>query len=382
LERGFVVVCLIRFLMSLSWTMISILLVVYATAFEAPALLGTLWTVIGFARFLAETPSGILVDRVGCKPVIVGGLALIGASYLLFAFAQTAVEVLASSAFAGAGFVVATIGLMVQGAYYAPPDERVRYMGVLHGSMMASNIVGPTLGGLIADSAGLRTAFLAASLTTFVAVLLALLTRDIAVAGSASGVRGLLQDYRLFLQRRLYQALFVVSFLFALTSWGFRSMVLPTYGADVLGLTITQIGVLSSITSTTLFLVQFFLAGRMEHVSRRLLVTLGLLICSVATAAYTVTAEVTGLAAVAAVLGVGLGLVTPALEAIWIDITTAEDRGRLYGLRTAFFDVGQMAWALLLTALGSLGPYTSLYAASAVAFVTALLLFLALRAFR
>jgi hypothetical protein len=41
-----------------------------------------------------------------------------------------------------------------------------------------------------------------------------------------------------------------------------------------------------------------------------------------------------------------------------------------------------MSWALLLTALGSLGPYMPLYAASTVAFVTALLLFLALRAFR
>ncbi len=365
--------------MSLSWTMISILLVVYAAAFEVPALFGTLWAVIGFARFLAETPSGILVDAMGCRPVIVGGLAVIGASYLFFGFAQTAVEVLAASAVAGAGFVVATIGLMVQAAAYAPPDERVRYMGLFQGSMMASNIVGPTLGGLIADSMGLRTAFLAASLTTLLAGLLAFQTRGLDVKSAASRGKGLLQDYRLFLQRRLYQALFAVSFLFALTSWGFRSLVLPTYGVDVLALSITQIGGLSSVTSAALFVVQFFLVGRLESVGRRRLVTGGLLICSVATASYTATRVFAALAVVSAVLGVGLGLVTPALEALWIDITAAEDRGRLFGLRTAFFDVGQILWALLLAALARLGPLMPLYAAAAVAFGTALLLFSVLR---
>ncbi len=379
MERGFVYVCLIRVLMSFSWTMISILLVVYAATFEDPALFGTLWAVIGFARFLAETPSGVLVDIVGCRPVIVGGLALIGASYLFFAVAQTAIEVLASSAVAGAGFVVATIGLIVQAAAYAPPDARVRYMGILHGSMMASNIVGPTLGGLIADAMGLRTVFLAAALTAFAAMLLTFLPQELAVKGSLQGVKGLLHDYRLFLQRRLYQALFAVSFLFALTGWGFRSLVLPTYGTDVLVLSLAQIGGLSSVTSTVLFLVQFFLVGRLEGVPRRWLVTGGLLICSAATVSYTLSREFAALAAVSAVMGAGLGLVTPTLEAIWIDITAEADRGRLFGLRTAFFDVGQIAWSLLLTELGRLGSLMPLYVASAVAFATALFLFLVLR---
>ncbi len=382
MERGFVYVCLIRVLMSLSWTMISILLVVYAATFEDPALFGTLWAVIGFARFLAETPSGVLVDTVGCRPVIVGGLALIGASYLFFAVAQTAIEVLASGAVAGVGFVVATIGLMVQAAAYAPPDARVRYMGVLHGSMMASNIVGPTVGGLIADAMGLRTAFLAAALTAFTAILLTFLPQELVVKGSSQGVKGLLQDYRLFLQRRLYQALFVVSFLFALTGWGFRSLVLPTYGTDVLVLSLAQIGGLSSVTSAGLFLVQFFLVGRLEGVGRRRLVTGGLLIVSVATASYTLSREFAALAAVSAVMGAGLGLVTPALEAIWIDITAEADRGRLFGLRTAFFDVGQIAWSLLLSVLGRLGSLMPLYMASAVAFASALFLFLVLRSVR
>jgi MFS family permease len=190
--------------MSLSWTMINILLVIYAITFDVPELLGTLWTVIGLSRFLTETPSGILVDKVGSKPVIVGGLAVIGASYLLFASAQTPTEVLVSSALAGAGFVFSAIGLMVQAAYYTPPDERVRYMGILNGSTMASNIVGPTIGGFIADCFGLRISFIASSMTVFIALLIALMTREIEAKGSGRTVRGMLHDYRIFMKKRLY----------------------------------------------------------------------------------------------------------------------------------------------------------------------------------
>lgn len=364
--------------MSLSWTLINILLVIYATTLDAPALLGTLWTVIGLSRFLTETPGGILVDKIGSKPAIICGLTMIGASYLLFASAQTATDVLVSSAIAGAGFVVSAIGLMVQAAYYTPPDERVRYMGILNGSTMASNIIGPTIGGFIADSFGLRSSFIASSITAFFALLITLMTRKIETKGSARTVRGMLHDYRIFITKRLYLALFCVSFLFSLVSWGFRSIVLPTYGTDVLSLNITQIGLLASATSTTLFFVQFFFSGIMERFSRRLLVTLGLLICSITIYSYTVTSELYGLAAISAVLGMGLGIITPSLEAIWIDITKAEERGRVYGIRIAFFDFGQITWSTILTAVVSIGSYMPLYTASAVALINALILFLVL----
>lgn len=119
-------------------------------------------------------------------------------------------------------------------------------------------------------------------------------------------------------------------------------MVLPTYGTDVLPLNITQIGLLSSATSTPLFLVQFFLSGIMERFSRRLIVTFGLLICSLAIHAYTATSETYGLAAISAVLGMGFRH-HHSLEAIWIDITKVEERGRIYGIRIAFFDFGQIS---------------------------------------
>jgi MFS family permease len=80
---------------------------------------------------------------------------------------------------------------------------------------------------------------------------------------------------------------------------------------------------------------------------------------------------------VSAVFGIGLGLITPTLEALWIDITNFEERGRVYGLRTAFFDGGQVLWSMLLPGLLTVSPELPLYLA---AFVTAMTLGLMLSA--
>jgi MFS family permease len=164
MDRDFIRVCLIRFLMGLSWTMINILLAIYATDFGGAVFFGAIWSVIGAARLLSETPSGFLIDRVGPKPSILGGLVAIVGAYLLYATAPTALMALIASALAGSGFAIAGLGLLVQATVDTPVHARVQYMGFLTGSMMASNIVGPTVGGVLADLGGLRTPFLASAI--------------------------------------------------------------------------------------------------------------------------------------------------------------------------------------------------------------------------
>ena len=85
MQPDFIRVCLVRFLMGLSWTMINILLAIYAKDFGGAAFFGAIWSVIGAARLLSEIPSGLLIDRVGPKPCVLGGLVAIVGAYLLYA---------------------------------------------------------------------------------------------------------------------------------------------------------------------------------------------------------------------------------------------------------------------------------------------------------
>jgi DHA1 family multidrug resistance protein-like MFS transporter len=380
MERDFIRVCIIRFLMGLSWTMINILLAIYATGFDVAPFFGSIWSVIGAARLLSETPSGILIDRVGTRPCILGGLTAIVGAYLLYATAQTASVALAASALAGSGFAVAGLGLLVQAAADTPTHARVRYMGFLTGSMMASNIVGPTMGGVLADIGGLRTPFLASAVVLGPAVLLTLQLRGQRTAGAPSSGRHILREYWGFIQSRQYLWLFAVAFLSSLLTWGFRSIILPTYGVEVLALTLTRVGILSSMTSVTLFLIQFVVTSRLERaLGRRWVFAAGFLLSSSMIIAFSLTTSFVVLIASSGVLGVGLGLITPSLEALWIDITGVHERGRIYGLRIAFFDGGQIVWSLVLPLLMTLSPVLPLYTAAVMAAITLSLLLYACR---
>ncbi|MBF6226627.1 hypothetical protein IU470_16150 [Nocardia abscessus] len=62
---------------------------VNATALTLAAALGT--TVTGLAQ-----PFGVLLDRIGAKRVLIGGLTLISASYLVLAVVRTTVEFVAA----------------------------------------------------------------------------------------------------------------------------------------------------------------------------------------------------------------------------------------------------------------------------------------------
>ncbi len=381
MKKSFVYICLVRFLLALSWAMVNILLVIYAATFEVQALLGTIWSVIGLSRLLAEIPGGILVDRVGCKPVIGGGFVLIIVSYIRYASAQTVVDILLASFLVGAGFALSAIGLMVQATYYIPRNETVRYMGILNGSMMASNIVGPAMGSVIAEYYELRTPFIASAFIIFIALLIILRVRSPQkIEKMGRGGMDMLRDYRVFIRNKLYLSLFFVSFLFSLIGWGFRSIVLPTYGKDIIALTISQIGLLSSITSSVLFLEQFFLSGIMARkISRRLLVTIGLLIYGGAIYAFSIFSDFYSLAIISAILGMGLGIITPSLEAIWIDITRIEERGRVYGLRIAFFDIGQVFWSMIIINIANISPQLPFYAIVSVTLLTTLILLMVLK---
>ncbi len=367
--------------MSLSWAMVNILLVIYAATFEVQALHGTMWSIIGLSRLLAEIPGGILVDRVGCKPVIGGGFVLIIVSYIRYASAHTVVDILLASFLVGAGFALSAIGLMVQATYYIPRNETVRYMGILNGSMMASNIVGPTMGSVIAEYYELRTPFIASALIIFIALLIILRVRSPQkIEKMGRGGMDMLRDYRMFIRNKLYLPLFFVSFLFSLIGWGFRSIVLPTYGKDIIALTIAQIGLLSSITSSVLFLEQFFLSGIMERkISRRILVTIGLLIYGGAIYSFSIFKDFNSLAIISAILGIGLGIITPSLEAIWIDITRIEERGRVYGLRIAFFDLGQVFWSMIIINIANFNPQLPFYTIVSMTLLTTLILLIVLK---
>jgi multidrug resistance protein len=147
------------------------LLPYYATEFGANALLvGVLISSFSVAQLAVAPLWGRASDRYGRRPMIIAGLVLSAAAYLVFAFAGSVWLLLLSRVVQGVGG--GTIGVVQ--AYVAdatPPDRRTKSLGWLSAVTSFGAVVGPAFGSFL-DQAGGRNApgLAAAVLAALIAV--------------------------------------------------------------------------------------------------------------------------------------------------------------------------------------------------------------------
>src|SRR5574341_1438884 len=126
----------------------------YAQRFGAQGLgFGVVVSAFSLMQFFATAFLGRLSDRVGRRPILLTTMVVNTAGYVLFAFAESYVALLASRIVCG----FAAGNISVAQAYIADitsPAERSRAMGGLGAAFGLGFIVGPTLGGLAHHYAG------------------------------------------------------------------------------------------------------------------------------------------------------------------------------------------------------------------------------------
>ena len=128
---------------------------------DATRISGWMLAVFAIAQFFAGPVIGNLGDRFGRRPVLMLAMLAFGLDYLLMAAAPTlawlflgrVVAGIAGATFGPAGAVIADV---------TPPEDRARVYGLLGAAFGLGFIVGPALGGLVADL-GTRAPFIVAA---------------------------------------------------------------------------------------------------------------------------------------------------------------------------------------------------------------------------
>lgn len=123
-------------------------------------------------------PAGWLGDRLGKKPVLFGGLVLLGVAILASAQVQTVEQAIVALAVTGAANGAAVVLLVPLLADLVPRVRAGEFLGLGGAAWELGQPVGAVLAGLVADSTGtLRGAFIAAGLLTLVSAALLLPVR-------------------------------------------------------------------------------------------------------------------------------------------------------------------------------------------------------------
>ena len=133
----------------------------YATRFHAsPTMVGLLFASFGITLLIVSVPMGALSDRLGRKGPMIGALALLAGSTLLFAFAASLPMLFLARMLQGAADAVTwVVGFALMADLYAE-DERGRAMGLAMAGSVLGFIVGPSLGGWLYELGGIKLPFL------------------------------------------------------------------------------------------------------------------------------------------------------------------------------------------------------------------------------
>ena len=111
------------------------------------------------AKMFANVPTASLVDRFGRKPIITGGMMVVGASLGCIGLASAYTHIMLCRAFTGIGVAAFVTGATMYLSDISTPLNRAKTMAPPNVAFGAGTAVGPAIGGILSDTIGISGSF-------------------------------------------------------------------------------------------------------------------------------------------------------------------------------------------------------------------------------
>lgn len=348
----------IALLFEMSYFMVTPLVPLYLTnmGVSAPAIGSWLAWAAAIPAVLALY-LGRMADRLGHTRALLAGAAIVAASSagLALARAPWLASVCLGLLYLGDATVV--IANQVYLGSLGAPEERVRHYGWFGAAMNVGAMVGPVVGGLLADWRGpwlsfaLVAAIAAASLTV-----LPLLPPIPGLGGAASTppAGSVWRHSSALLSVRVIQYAMLAMMLIQLGS-GARNSYYPLYLAGV-GLTPTLVGLLFSIHSLAGVTMRALMGWLSDRLGNHRLMLAAVATCAVSLALTPTSSLWLVQGALAASLGAAHSVIQPLTNAVLVEQVSPQDRGLVFGLRMSLQrGVGVLVPLILGSVAGGFG---------------------------
>ncbi|MEH7388316.1 MFS transporter [Bacillus sp. JJ1521] len=325
-----------------------------------------------FAGAFATPFWGRVADKYGRKPMIVrAGFALF-LVYTLMAFVTNAYQILGLRLMQGllSGFIPGSIALVGTNT----PTKKVGYaLSMISSAAATGMILGPLLGGGLAELWGNRWAFASAGIIVLFATILIIffVKEENFKANKEKG--SVIKDFRVAISNRPFLLVLILTLMVSCSTM-IIDPILPLYIADI-----------ASNASYATLLTGFVIAlpglasalfapvwGKWaDKVGFQRILFIGLLGAAIGTLAQIVFTQIWGFSFIRFVYGIFFCAVFPALNGLVVKSTPEDFRGRAFSLNQTANQIGGMIGPLLGGLLGGLFPTQILFTVTGILLLVA-----------
>lgn len=308
------------------------------------AVVGYLFAVMAFAQFLASPFTGVWVDSIGRKKMIVIGLLLFSVSEALFGFADETWLLFVSRLLGGvsAAFIMPAVVTYVTDK--TTLSNRAKVLGYQSAAISLGFIIGPGVGGLIAGF-GIRAPFFFASAISLIATIIIFILLDDSITveqlqkNRASAVRPIfIQEYKKSFQPKYFTPLLIVFILaFGLAVY---EMMFSLFVDEKFGFTIRDISIVITVGSIAGVVAQIIFFDKLVNViGERMLINLTLLSAAIFIFLTILIDGYLTMIVVTSIVFFSCDILRPAVTSFLSKIA-GENQGYIAGMNSAYTSLG------------------------------------------
>jgi MFS family permease len=346
-----VAVYLPTLLLAFSSGLLVAILPIYAAGFGVGyGLVGLATSAAAIGTLVTDVPAGMVLGRVGLRPSMIAGAALVTVSTLALVWSDQFPGLVALRFLAGIGTALWALSRHAYIAEAIPIAQRGKALSMFGGINRFGIFAGPAIGGFMTDLAGIHLTFgLSAALAGVALVMSALWLQEIA---RSAGPRRAASRWRLVWaglrdNARDMSAAGVAQTLGQMIRAG-RYLIIPLWGSQQLGLDAGQVGTIitaGAIVDVTMFLPAGWL---MDRFGRKVAAVPSFALMAIGIGLIPFTYDFLTLTLAAMLVGLGNGLGAGLMMTLGADLAPPGATGEFLGIWRLIGDVGAVFGPLVV----------------------------------
>ena len=298
----------------------------------------------GLGTLLADVPAGLLMGRLGRRPAMILGAATLVFTALGLGVSAFIPGLIFFRLLSGMGSALWSISRHTFLAEEVTPRERGRAIAMFGGVNRVGTFAGPAVGGLVAAKYGLVAPFFVYAGVAFVATIVAFFFVPESGTHLSKARATRTMEWRAIprLVRENFRSLSTAGLaqIFAQMIRSGRQIIIPLYGAYVVGLDVGAVGTIMS-ASSAVDMSLFYPAGLvMDRFGRRFSTIPSFLILAIGMAVVPLTHSFAALLGATLILGLGNGIGSGSMMTLGADLAPKGETGQFLGIWRLIGDSG------------------------------------------